>query len=348
MREPPRGVITAACVLLLVLAAVQVRLPLFVERPLAPLALSDALEVDGRPAAELDGGYLVGLVGRRRASVVTAAVAVVRGDQRLRRAAEVIPPGLDDEAYRERRRQVFARSVDEAASAALAALGRSVPQRTEGVLVVDVVGGSPADGRLEGGDVIVALGGEPVASPVELEEAVDEADGGVRLTVERDGESHTVRVRPAPFEAAGASQVGLGVVTSPAPPRMDLPVDVAVDDDEVGGASAGLVLALAVLDVLDEERALAAGRRVAGTGRVGAEGRVGSVSGVARKVRGAVEVGADVFVVPHEQRAEAERAAGDALEVLGVGHLEEAVEALVSGGRSGSREEAAPRAVPAG
>lgn len=332
MRRPPRGAITAICLVILAVAAAEVRLPWFVERPLEPLELADSLEVDGRTATAADGTYLVALVGRRRATSLSAVAAIVRGDQRLRPAAEVIPFGVDDAAYRRRHREVFDHSVERATAAALAALGRPVSRHAGGVVVVDVVGGSPADDRVRVDDVILTVDGEPTTTPARLREVVAAADGRVRVVVERDGDERTLRLRPAPVEAGGERRVGLGVVTRVAAPRLVLPVDVSVDGRGTSGSSAGLMVALAVLDLLDEDRQLAAGRRVAGTGGIGSDGRVMPVSAVATKVRAARRADADVFFVPIGQRVQATRAADGEVEVVGVRTLADAVDALDDGG----------------
>jgi S1-C subfamily serine protease len=65
-----------------------------------------------------------------------------------------------------------------------------------GLLVVDeVVPGGPADGRLEPGDVLLAVGGRPLRDFVTLEAALDEAVGSeVALDVERRGAAERVEV----------------------------------------------------------------------------------------------------------------------------------------------------------
>lgn len=329
----PRGLVTAVCVVILAAAVVEVPLPVFVERPLEPLELGEALVVDGVRAAELDGSYHVGLVGRRRATTLRAVAALARGDERLRAEEVVVPSGVDDATHFALRRDEFTRSVEAAGAAALRLLGRSVPYRVGGVTVIDVVADSPADGTLSAADVIVSADGEPVTAPSDLREMTRDADEPVALVVERGGEARRVELAPGAFEARGREQVGLGVVTTVGEPRVALPLDLEVDAGGVGGPSAGLVIAVAVYDLLEADVALADGRRVAGTGRVTAEGRVRSVSAVPAKVAGAVAAGADVFVVPESQRRQAERAADGQLEVVGAQTLADAVEAL--GARAG-------------
>lgn len=331
MRKPPRGLVTALCVIVLVAAAVEVRLPLFVERPLEPMALGEVLEVDGASPAELDASYLVSLIGRRRATTVSAIDALARRDHRLHAEGAVVPAGIDDVTHVRQRRALFARSVDEAAAAALGELGRTVSHRTGGITVVDVVDDSPADGTLAVADVIVSVDGEPMTAPSDLDGVVDGRDTALVLVVERAGQPRRLEVTPAPFETAGEEHVGLGVLTAVAQPRVSLPLDISLDAGPTSGPSAGLLIALAVLDVLDTETDVADGRRIAGTGRITADGRVRSVTGVPTKVRGAVAAGADVFMVPESQRAQAEQAADGRLAVVGVRTLAEAVDELTAG-----------------
>ncbi len=65
-----------------------------------------------------------------------------------------------------------------------------------GMLVVhEVVPGGPSDGRLEPGDIVVALDGQPLAGFVQLEEVLDAKVGQtVALAIERGGEPRTLEI----------------------------------------------------------------------------------------------------------------------------------------------------------
>lgn len=109
------------------------------------------------------------------------------------------------------------------------------------------------------------------------------------------------------------------------------PTALAVADDRVGGPSAGLILALAVADVLDP-RDLAAGRLIAATGELDDDGGVADIGSVALKVVTAARSGASVFLVPSGQ-ADAARAAvpdGAELVVVPVDSVAEALDALAT------------------
>jgi len=73
-------------------------------------------------------------------------------------------------------------------------------QDEEGILVVDVVGNSPA-GRagLKQGDIIVSVGGQPVATAADVQTQVEAAGvgGDLSLQIRRDGRVQNVSVQPA-------------------------------------------------------------------------------------------------------------------------------------------------------
>lgn len=101
---------------------------------------------------------------------------------------------------------------------------------------------------------------------------------------------------------------------------------IAIDTPGVSGGSAGLMLALTVLDQLAPEDLLR-GRTIAGTGVIHADGRVDPVGDIGLKAAAAERAGADLLLVPRGQDSEA-AGATQALRVVAVGSLSEAVQAL--------------------
>lgn len=100
---------------------------------------------------------------------------------------------------------------------------------------------------------------------------------------------------------------------------------------DVGGPSAGLLFSLGIVDKLDGNGAggdLTGGRNIAGTGTIAADGTVGAVGGVALKTQAAARDGATVFLVPKAecQAAEAERP--EAMRLIPVTDLKDAVSSL--------------------
>jgi PDZ domain-containing protein len=111
---------------------------------------------------------------------------------------------------------------------------------------------------------------------------------------------------------------------------------VKIDPRGLTGESAGLMLTLAVLDALTPDE-LVRERRIAGTGTIESDGTVGPVGFVARKALAAEQDGVDLFLVPHEQTAEA-RAPASTTKIVGVHNLDDAVLYLSGiGCRTGAR-----------
>jgi PDZ domain-containing protein len=109
----------------------------------------------------------------------------------------------------------------------------------------------------------------------------------------------------------------------------NFPFDVRIRSGDVGGPSAGLMWALALMDLLEPGN-LIDGRTIAGTGAIDLEGHVHPVGGVAHKVLAGARAGAELFLVPTENLAEA-RAAGADIRLVAVSTVDEAVTELERG-----------------
>lgn len=249
----------------------------------------------------------------------------------------IFPAGQDREEVQRRNRVQMEASQIDAAVAALRHLGYQVGTGGDGAQVLEVVADSPADGRLEPGDVVVAVAGRAVSTAEEAVDAVRSHRIGqeIAITVRRAGRPVrlTVSLGESP-QHPGQPLVGVVLRT-----HVDLPVAVGVEAGSIGGPSAGLMFALAVVDLLTAED-LTGGAVVAGTGSIDPDGVVGPVGGIQQKVLGAVQRGegrrpATVFLVPHRpgasnfDEARATRV-GRRILLVPVGSLEEALAALAT------------------
>ncbi len=125
-------------------------------------------------------------------------------------------------------------------------------------------------------------------------------------------ESGRVRMAESRDLAVGLALAELGLISGADVPGWAWPVEVSFATDEVGGPSAGLMLALstvarlAPLDPTARPEGAASGRaplRIAGTGALEADGRVVGVGGVEHKLRSVVADARggtlpDAFLVP--------------------------------------------------
>ena len=110
-----------------------------------------------------------------------------------------------------------------------------------------------------------------------------------------------------------------------------VPFEVDIDTDTIGGPSAGLAFTLALLDELTPGE-LMGNVKVASTGTISEDETVGVIGALRQKAVAAAGAGAEVFLVPAGQTAEeideAQRIVGDALEIVPVATLTEALDAL--------------------
>ncbi len=214
-------------------------------------------------------------------------------------------------------------SIDSSRVAALRAAGFEVGETP---VVAGVVPDGAADGLLEADDEVVSVDGEPAATSAAVVAAIGELEPGdtVTLGVVRDGEERDVEVttRPDPDDPE-VPRVGITLGTS-----YDFPFDVTNHvGDQVGGPSAGTMFALAIYDRLTPG-SLTGGRTVAGTGTITPDGQVGPIGGIRQKMAGASSAGAEVFLVPEANCAEAAEGDDHGLRLVSVTTLDEAIDDL--------------------
>lgn len=223
--------------------------------------------------------------------------------------------------------KVFATAV------ALAHLGHEVTVVTSGTVVRQIYEGTPAERALQRDDVIVAIDGEPLDRPDEIRTLLQAGGPGAthRLLVERPpGSDRRVEVEVATVAADDdPTRAIVGIVGEERIVDLRLPFDIQIDSGTVGGPSAGLAFALAIIDVLTPGE-LTGGHRVAVTGTIGLDGVVGPVGGSVQKAVAVRNAGYDAFLVPSQELEEVRAVAGSDLRVIPVDTLAEALEALES------------------
>ena len=199
---------------------------------------------------------------------------------------------------------------------------------TEELAVADLAEGSPAAGVLQPGDTLVRVGNAAIDGIETLRTELQNSGGApVDLTYRRDGQELTAALTPVPGDS-GSYQLGIFLSTS-----FDFPFDVSIALDNVGGPSAGMMFALGIIDRLTPEE-LTGGKHFAGTGTIDSAGNVGAIGGIAQKMVGASDAGAEFFLAPADNCSEVVGHIPAGLGVVKVATLDEArtaVEALAAG-----------------
>jgi PDZ domain-containing protein len=302
-----------------------VRLPLYVEGPGPARDVLHRIDIDGTTTYQPQGRLLFTTVNLGRANLYDAVRAGVDPDFQVL-PEQLVLGGLTEQQYDRLAVSQMDASKIAAVVAALELLTDYPRDHGLGVVVYDTVPGAPAHGRLFPGDLISAVDGVPIDDRPDLTEAIGNAGVGATLEVrvepvEGSRNPETVRLRTVASEDGSPI---IGIV-----PVANFPFEVSIQSGDVGGPSAGLMWALGVADLLAPGD-LAEGRTVAGTGAIDLDGRVQPIGGVRAKVLAAERAGAELFLVPLENMAEA-RGAGDDIALAPVASLTEAVDHLEAG-----------------
>ncbi len=263
------------------------------------------VSVTGGPGYHLD--LLTALRGW-----VDGAVAVVPEDV-------VFPPNTSASEVQQQNTQEMTGSQQDATYVALRHLGVPVGEQ---VVVQSLVSGSPADGHLKPGDVILSVDGAPTSSPEAVRAVIQAHKPGdtITLSVLRDG-------KPMSVSVVAVSQSGRTVVGFYPGTKFSFPFTVAIDPGNIGGPSAGLMFALGIIDKLTPGN-LTGGKFIAGTGTIDSTGSVGAIGGIQQKLAAARAAGATFFLTPAGNCAEALAADPAGLRLVKVSSLDSALAAL--------------------
>lgn len=290
-------------------------------------------EHDGTPLIQISGAETYDSTGELRLTTVSgtggpgfpsSAVGVLQGwlsPWVVVQPVELLyPPDQTQDEIDKSNTAEMVSSQENATVAALTELGYEVPAT---LVVAGTVKGTDAEGKVEEGDVIVALDGTPVPDYQGLIAQLDGVDPGstVTLTVRRHGQTVDVPIVTGTKDD-GRAQIGVYI-----DPTFDLPVDVTISIDDIGGPSAGTMFALGIVDKMTPEDE-ANGKDIAGTGTIDVTGEVGAIGGIRQKLAGAHRDGATWFLAPESNCDEVVGHVPEGLRVVRISTLHEAREAI--------------------
>ncbi|MFP7366337.1 PDZ domain-containing protein [Corynebacterium callunae] len=288
----------------------------------------DVVSIEGADLDEVSGNLNMTTVSVRSGMTLSQALSRwLFTDDTLVPIEQIFPAGQSAEEVQQSNRTAFISSEANATIAAMNYL--KMPVKVE---VAEVVADSAASDHFEVGDYLLSIDGTEIKTPGEAQTIVRSKAPGDTVTIryERNGaeaeESITLGEHP---DDSSVALLGISMTSVPA---NGINVDYNLED--VGGPSAGMMFSLAVVDKLSEGR-LNGGKFVAGTGTISEDGTVGSIGGIAHKVRAAEEAGAEVFLAPADNCAEAMSAKPEDMTILEVTTLDNAItqmEAFAQGG----------------
>lgn len=333
--KPVKGVRVWRWVIISILFVALVAAAIFVPIPIVYLYLpgpvrnvEDLVEVEEDQTYSSEGSlYMTTVSVDIDVSFVELIIAGLRRDQVVVMKDDVTGGQSLDQLRSEQEAEMLA-SQAHARQVALSELALDSPTG-DGARVVATITGAPADGVLQPDDIIVAIDGESVDTTCDVGEVIGRHETGdaIAVTVTRDGREQTfdLELVENPYDGSPGF---IGVQMRTVNFRFKPGVKVDFKTGKIAGPSAGLMLSLALYDLLTPED-LTAGHEIAGTGTLDCDGGVGPIGGIQQKVAGAKAQGAEIFLAPLANVEEA-RAVGDGIEIVPIGTFSEAVEYLGS------------------
>ncbi|MCX5971132.1 MAG: PDZ domain-containing protein [Coprothermobacterota bacterium] len=299
------------------------------EMPGLVLAVEPMIIVDPSHSQEKAGHFLLTsvinqtpiLLGQRLLAIWDPSVRIIPPEQ-------VVPPDTTPQQMMEVNFQALEESQLNATLVAFHLAGYEASLTGDGAGVRAVLPESPATGRLQAGDIITGLDGQPIATVEDLLAGLrtHSPSSAVSLTVLRGQGSVNIQTGLLPGSEPG-DPPRIGILAQTAGLRVETPFPVSIRPQKiVGGPSAGLIFTLTLYNRISVED-LTRGRTIAGTGTIDAEGKVGPIGGVEQKVVAAERAGASDFLCPSENFADA-RMVAQGIRIWAVQTAQEAIDLL--------------------
>ncbi|HEX6424958.1 MAG TPA: S16 family serine protease [Acidimicrobiales bacterium] len=317
-----------------------VPLPYYLFKPGTVRDTQPLIAVEGAQTYASDGTISYTTVSLRQASLIGLVQGWLDDDVDVIDRDQVLQ-GRDPDENRQVNLRMMSDSKQVATQVALERLGYDV-DTTVGQLVVEVLPEMPAEGVLEPGDIITAIDGEAFDDGGDLARLLADALPGETITSTvrspggGAGREHKLTLAPSPDDP---DKGVMGVSVREVVLDFEFPLDVEIDTGDVGGPSAGLAFALAIIDELTPGE-LTGGADVAVTGTMSTDGTVGPVGGTGQKAAAVRDAGFTLFLVPTADYDAAVARAGDGLDVVAVDTIDEALAAL--GERGGNVDDLPP------
>ena len=244
----------------------------------------------------------------------------------------ILPKGVTPQELSEISIQNMKTSENVAIAVALKNLNYDIDSKGDGVLVVGILDDSPVKGKLLKGDLLTTINDEQIFSASEFIATLRKYDIGetvtIGLTREIDNTDTEISISTELIEHIEYSNEPMvGFLATTVNERFDFPFEIDIKTGNVGGPSAGLMMALNVYNNLipnDITNSLI----IAGTGTIEIDGSVGPVGGIRQKVIAAKRAGSELILVPTANYEEASPLSTDDTAIVAVDSFEEALKVI--------------------
>ena len=256
------------------------------------------IAIEGAESYDYEGNLYQLTVRRDEANYFTYVWAKVDNSVDLYSREVILPTGVTPQELSEISMQNMKTSENVAIAVALNLLDYEIETQGDGVLVVGIMDDSPVAGKLLKEDLIISINNEVIKSTTEFISLLRTYEIGDMVSIglirnDKEMSIETKLIEHIDYE----NEPMVGFLASTPNQRFVFPISVDIDTGNVGGPSAGLMMALNVYNSLTEYD-ITKGIKVAGTGTIEIDGSVGPVGGVKQKVIAAKNAGSTLILVP--------------------------------------------------
>lgn len=301
LKYTKRRIFYFAIIFLLVFSLSSFQLPYYIYKPGSADPLNEIVEVDGGTKSQGDM-YLVTVSGGQ-ATPIQYLWAKFLSYHEIQPLEEVRPKGMTNQEYRQAQLKMMENSQESSTVVAYEAANKEIKIDYNGVYVVSVQEGMPAENKLVTGDHILRVDDQKINEANDLIDYIGQKQDGdhISLEVVREDEPLNVELTLATFPNI-ENKVGMGIelVTNR---NINVSPELHFSSGNIGGPSAGLMFALEIYDQLIEDD-LTKGYQIIGTGALDYDGNVIRIGGIDKKVVAADKAGCDIFFAPYENGAE--------------------------------------------
>lgn len=274
-------------------------LPFYVSKPGMAKELEPIIEVEN--GFDEQGSFMLTTVRMGRANIYSYAIAKLSEYQKIYPLEAIRNENETDKEYNVRQLHLMATSKLAAIETAYKKAGLPVNYDYNGVFVLNVMPGMPAEGKLEAGDRIFKVDGNEFKSSEQFIQYVSGKSIGDEVTfaIDRDEEIKEVKIPLKQLKETGKVGVGISLVDDK---EIVVKPNVTINSEDIGGPSAGFMFSLEIYNQLTEED-FTKGYPIAGTGTIDLKGNVGPIGGIEQKIIAADKAGAAIFFAPNEKGA---------------------------------------------
>ena len=276
-----------------------------------------------------DGNLYQLTVRRDEANIYVYLWSLLNSSYDLYPREVILPDGVTPQELSEISIQNMRTSENVAIAVALKNIGYEIESKGDGVAVVGLLEDSPVKDKLKKGDLINSINNTDIFSATEFISTLRTYSIGETVSIgllrEIDGIKEQIYIKTTLIEHVeyeGEPMVGFLATT--VNERFDFPFEIDIKTGNVGGPSAGLMMALNVYNNLIPED-ITNSKIIAGTGTIEIDGSVGPVGGIKQKIIAAKRAGAELILVPVANFEEAQPFETDKTAIVAVDSFDEAL-----------------------